>query len=188
MKTDYERILLITPDTDVYVIGLALRNSHTKDIIAQVSPFSSRELRLLGLSSLIRALEADPDLAQIPPSQLPRILQTLYICTGCDYISFFSKLGKATFLRYLFQYANFIIGKNDPSTPGTLGSSPLPINWELGYLPFLRLIGTVYFKKYSTGFNTQSPVEHYATFDHLGLSAEQQHLKWLEDIRETIWF
>ena len=188
LQTSHNNILLITPDTDVYVIGLALLNSCSKDVIAQVNPFSSRELRLLHLSNLIGALEKDPDLGKISTSELPQILQTLYVCTGCDYVSLFSRLGKATFLRYFFQYATFITGKSSLSTPGTLGSRHFPANWKVDYLAFLRLVGTVYFKKYSSGFTTQSPATYYSSFDHLGLSPQDQHHKWLDSIRETIWY
>ena len=57
-----------------------------------------------------------------------------------------------------------------------------------GYLAFLRLVGTAYFKRHSSGFGSHTPITHYQSFTHLGLSAEEQHHTWLEDIRETIWF
>ena len=42
---------------------------------------------------------------------LPQILQTLFVCTGCDYVSFFSGFGKVSFLHY-FSVAPFISGAN----------------------------------------------------------------------------
>ena len=187
-KTEHDRILLISPDTDVHMIGLPLQAAQNKDIVVQINPFSARELRLLRISSLIQALQADPDLGRVRESELPSILQTLFVCTGCDYVSFFHGIGKATFLRYFFQYAPFITGATNASTPGTLGFTKLPItNWKLGYLAFLRLIGVTYFKKYSSAFNTQSPVAHFSTFGHLG-SVEEQHYRWLDDIRESTWY
>ncbi len=189
-NTDHHRVLVITPDTDVYMIGLGLQGSgQTKDVIAQVSPYSSRELTFLHMSRLIRALETDPDLGKLKQSELPFIFQALFVCTGCDYVSFFSGIGKSTFLRYFFQYSSFITGGTHPSTPGTLGASKVPItNWKLGYLAFIRLIGTVYFKKYSSGFIAKCPATHFSTFANMGLSVEQQHHRWMDDIRETIWF
>jgi hypothetical protein len=155
--------------------------------VVQINPYHTRELRLLHLTRLITALETDPDLGKIG-SDLPLILQALYVASGCDYISFFSRIGKSTFMRYFYQYASFITGGND-QTPGTLGTSKIPItNWEKGYLAFLRLVGTIYFKKYCSGFSSMCPAQHYATFNHLGLSAKEQHHRWLDDIRETIWF
>ena len=188
-KTPYSRILMVTPDTDVYMIGLGLHCARSKEIVAQINPYHTRELRLLHLTRLIMALETDPDLGKVE-SHLPHILQALYVATGCDYVLFFSRIGKSTFMRYFYQYASFITGGTDKSTtPGTLGTNKFPItNWEQGYLAFLRLVGTVYFKKYCSGFSTRCPAQHYATFNHLGLSAKEQHHRWLDDIRETTWF
>ena len=89
---------------------------------------------------------------------LAQTLQTLFVCTGCDYISFFSGMGKATFLRYFFQYASFITGAN---AQGSLTNIQLQgDDYKHGFLAFLRLVGTVYFKKHASGFDTPSPASH----------------------------
>ena len=153
----------------------------------QTSALSSRELQLLNITNLVQAFKTDPDLALIEQEKVPEIMQTIYAVSGCDYVSFFSGLGKATFLRYFFQYASFITAGSSyhSSTAGTLADTDLDSNYELGYLAFLRLVGTVYFKKYSTGFDTRSPVSHFMRFSTE--PREQQHSKWIESIRETIW-
>jgi len=51
----------------------------------------------------------------------------------------------------------------------------------------MRLIGTVYFKKHATGFNTSSPFAHFLQFRTQSTSIEQQHMPWLDDIRQNIW-
>ena len=51
----------------------------------QLSAYSARGLRLLNLSSLTSALRNDPDLGRLNNSDLPKIVQSLYACTGCDY-------------------------------------------------------------------------------------------------------
>ena len=85
-----------------------------------------------------------------------------YVCTGCDYISFLHRIGKASFFRYFFQYATFITSGLNHSTPGTLADVGLLDNsHQLGYLSFIRLVGTAYHKLHSTGFNTHSPENHY---------------------------
>ena len=66
-----------------------------KNILVQVSPISSRSLQLVNVSELVHALCHDPDLARVNPSTLPEILQTVYAVSGCDYVSFFSEVGKA---------------------------------------------------------------------------------------------
>ena len=92
-------------------------------------------------------------------------------------------------MRYLYQYSSFITAGNDPNTPGTLADVQFDSDqYKLGYLAFIRLIGTVYFKKYSSGFQTQSPSEHFSKFKDKGLTVQEQHSKWLDDIRQTIWY
>ena len=185
-KTSHNQVLIISRDTDVYHIGLPLQCTQTKEIMMQVSALSSRELQLLNITNLVQAFKADPDLALVDQEKVPHIMQTLYAVSGCDYVSFFSGVGKATFLRYFFQYASFITsGSYHSSTEGTLADTDLDSNYQLGYLAFLRLVGTIYFKKYSTGFDTPSPASHFMTFSMV--TPQEQHSKWIKSIRETIW-
>ena len=103
LKSECTQILVVSPDTDVYHIGLPLLTNSGKDIAVQVSAINSKEVRFVNLSALAYALVNDPDLAALKSSDLPQILQTLFVCTGCDYIPFFSGKGKATFMRHFFQ-------------------------------------------------------------------------------------
>jgi len=74
-------------------------------------------------------------------------MQTLFVRTGCDYTSFFSQIGKAPFLQYFFQYAAFITGRESKCS---LADTDLEgENYKKGFLAFLWLIGTVYFKKHA---------------------------------------
>ncbi len=140
-KTEYERILVLSPDTDIYMVGLPLNSAHNKSVCVQVNKYDSRELRVLSLPALKSALENDPDLGMLACQDLTDILQSLYVCTGCDYISFFSGIGKATFLKYFFQHASFITGG---LYPGSLAHTNIANNWKQGLLAFFRLVGTVY--------------------------------------------
>ena len=143
--TSFKKILVVSPDTDVYHIGLPLQCVKEKDILVQVSPISSRSLQLVNVSELVHALCHDPDLARVNPNTIPEILQTMCAVSGCDYVSFFSEVGKATFLKYFYQYATFITGSKH-STTGTLADTSLDNNENNnGFLSFLCLIGTIYF-------------------------------------------
>ena len=61
------------------------------------------------------------------------MLQTLFICSGCDYVSVFVGLGKTAMLTC------------SQDVPGTLADTGHD-QMEEGFLSFVRLIGTVYFK------------------------------------------
>ena len=156
-------------------------------MIVQVSLLSSRQLKFLNLRGFVSALQRDPDLAQLNPTILSHIVQTLFVVSGCDYVSFFSEIGKATFLRYFFAYASFITS-GESLTPGTLADTKLGgAQLDLGFLAFLRLIGTVYFKKHASGFDTPSPATHFKRYTSSTTSIKQQHIHWINEIRDNIW-
>ena len=135
---------------------------------------------------MVEALRNDSDLSSIPDIQLNHFIQTLYVVTGCDYISFFSGLGKATFLRYFFQHAKFIAGVSPP-TQGSLSDTKLSDDmYNEGFLVFIRLIGVVYLKKNATAFDLDSPESHFKKFLSIA-DVHQQHSAWLEGIRQNIW-
>lgn len=71
----------MSPDTDVYNIGLALQSAKDKQVVIQVSTYSARELKFVLLNNLVTAFSNDPDLAQINARLLPQIIQVIYICT-----------------------------------------------------------------------------------------------------------
>ena len=108
-------ILIYSPDTVVYNIGLGLVNHTSKQYIVQLNVPYAEEIKYLHIKNLYQALEKDPDLAALPKENLGVILQTLFICTGCDFIQYFKTVGKATFLNNFFQNAEFICG---PQLPG----------------------------------------------------------------------
>ena len=59
-KTQLHNILVLSPDTEVYMIGLPLQCSHSKHIIVQISKIGSHELKLLCTKTLIQAIANDP--------------------------------------------------------------------------------------------------------------------------------
>jgi hypothetical protein len=105
----------------------------------------------------------------------------LFVSTGCDYISYFKHLGKSTFLNTFFQHASFI-NEIQSLSEITEGSR------ELGFLAFLRLIGTVYFKKHLASFisihNVNTPVQLFNSIEP-SLSLQDRHKKFLQLIRSV---
>ena len=87
-------------------------------------------------------------------------------------------------MRYFYQYAEFIIGGIDYA-PGSL--TLVNNKWKTGLLAFLRLIGTIYFIKHSSGFDIQSPILLFSKFSEEN-SIEEQHYKWIDHIRQTMWY
>ena len=114
-----EKKLVLSPDTDVYHIGLPHIVGTDLDVIVRLSPFNCKELRVLHMQHLLTAFTNDPDLlATILEPLTPLAMQALYVCTGCDFISFFHGFGKASFLSTFFEYGDFIICCNSDKAPG----------------------------------------------------------------------
>ena len=87
-KTNAKKILILSLDTDVYHIGLPLACTKTKEVIVKVSSLTSRQLKYINLSELH---QRDPDLAHINTELRPQIIQTLFVVSGCDYVSFLAR-------------------------------------------------------------------------------------------------
>ena len=176
------RKLVCSPDTDVYHIGLPIIQSSQQNVFIQLSKLASPEVRLLHLNHLCSDLAGDPDLALTSEEIQPNLLQSLFICTGCDYISFFSGIGKASFLRIFFQYSSFV-NANSADYPGHLAN--MADNLDSGFLAFVRLVGTAYFKKYLSAFKYDSPRTLLNSCQQS--SPEETHKYWLDTIRDTVW-
>ena len=137
------RKLIFSPDTDVYHAGLTVVPLLPEsEIIVQLSKTFKEGSKFLHMNRLLQALRSDPDLLGLPPLIRPQALQTLYVCTGCDYVSFFAGMGKVTFLSTFYQYASFIAGGTD--TCGSIGEVSLDTD-SSPCLSFFRLVGCAYF-------------------------------------------
>ena len=95
--------LLFSPDTDVYHIGLTILPLLPRaNITVQLTQSYNEGSKFLLLHQLHDALLNDPDLHGIHPELRLQALQSLYVCSGCDYVSFFAELGKISFLSTFF--------------------------------------------------------------------------------------
>ena len=154
-----ERKLIYSPDTDVYHIGLTSANLVSHDVIIQLSTVG-RELKLLHLNKLKSALNTDPELHSIPIEKRSEILQVVYVSTGCDFTSFFSGIGKVTFLKAFYRYSSFITTPGQ-YTPGSLADVSPESN---GVLAFARLVGVTYFTKHLPAFQAATPISYFESY------------------------
>ena len=174
-------------DRDIGMIGLPF-NFVNKTVVIQFKA-SSTEDKFLDLDVLRSALSNDPDLAPLMTQgcDLYKIMQVLYIVSGCDFVSFFARFGKSTFLKVFFQFSDFISGNSSPETCGQLSFTDVDNNHELGLLSFFRLVGSVYFQanRASLHQHASNPVE---LFNSIGAStALEHHSKFLSVIRKASW-
>ena len=184
------KIQMLFPNTDLYFVGLPLAHSCMigRQVLVQLSTCTNKsgsgENRFLSLNAFSNAINLDPDLASIPVHQRPQALQSLYACTGCEFISFFVGYGKTAFLAILFQYAEFIC-MNDANCQGSIADVDM-VHAAPSLYSFLRLVGYAYFKKHSSAFTQQTPVALYNSINNC-ISTWEHHDKWLGMIRQTIW-
>jgi hypothetical protein len=207
-------VQIYSPDTDVYHIGLNLldRLTCTQTVVVQINMPGSQLQKYISVNKLAEELVLDQELNAALNSLAPKYLHIVYVCSGCDYVSYFTKLGKPTFYRLAFKYADFIwngkINHNE-SVPGNFESMPEAGCQECSGMPtdicpscrakitdsacaFFRLIGVVYYTKYANAFSTyDSPCHHFSEITGQSLQTDvtpyQLHCKWLDDIRERIW-
>lgn len=162
--------MLYSPDTDVYHIGLPIVSYQLPqpDVYVQLQGRRKESHRYLHVNNFLKALDSDPDLAQVPLEKRASVVQMAYITTGCDYISYFKGIGKVFFLNVLYQHANI-----NPDCA------------HLGLLAFVRLVGCAYFKKHLAGFKFCTPE---ALFHSIPTTSPQaHHEEWLKIIRTTVW-
>ena len=107
IQTTANKILVCSPDTDVYNIGLSMPNN--KDYIVQLNVHHSPDKKYLMLRHLNLAFQGDPDLQALPRDHLGSIVQSQYISTGCDYISYLKTFGKAKIINIFTQYASLFL-------------------------------------------------------------------------------
>ena len=137
---------------------------------------------LLDIQALKQAFVNDPDFASIPTFLIGDIIQTLCVSTGCDCVSFFTGIGKATFLNTLYEYCHFICA-NTEEIPGTLSNN------SQGFLSFARLVGCAYYKKHKSAFlpTYATPMSLFHAMKRPGVPTTCQHKAFLQFLRERIW-
>lgn len=157
-----------------------------KDVYVQLNVPHSQTKLYLHLNNLVRALQLDPDLASLERAQLEKTFQMLFIASGYDYVSYFAGLGKTSFFQAFFQHSEFITSR---LMPGRL-SQTADETKDMGVLAFMRLIGTLYFKKHFSACvslkGTRTPQQLFNACACDGVSQKQQHIEWYNAIRAIV--
>ena len=182
-------ILIYSPDNDTYNIGLPLVAKYTKMFLVQLKS-SNYVKQFLSMNNLAFILQQHSMLKETEMSELMFILQSLFISTGCDYISYFKNHGKKFFCKTFIDNTEFIQGRLD-GTGGKLCDTS-ESNRDDGFLAFIRLVGCEYFSKYSTSFLQQAPDGRpQSLYIHLYDSKRsllENHSIWLSHIRNSVMF
>ena len=182
-QAQHERILVCSPDTDVYNIGLVMTKPNKHYLVQIKVPHANP--KYVDIKKLLLAFQYDPDLASLPQTQLGSIMLQLYIVTGCDYISYVSGMGKATFLNIFFQHADFIAGMQWDGCLCQTDQSTI----KSGFNSCIRLLGTAYFKKNlatmvsKLGFETPEQLYNSMKAD---MSIEEKHREWYLSMKRVI--
>ena len=178
IKSEGRKKLVFSPDTDILFIGLGMVNVLTMDVVIQVNKGAS-DKKFVHLNALVQALSNDVDLNPIPTENRPKVLQSLFVLSGCDFTSSFVGFGKVAFFKAFYAYSEFISGES--------GALSHLLNEE-SYLAFLRMIGVMYFQKHRSTFsNYHSPMAHFHSHKSDATSIKQQHLNWIDFLRQGMW-
>ena len=180
-SSSYKNIMIYSPDTDTYHVGLPFVR-HTDKRIVILQKAEPGNWQCLDVNELLSCFDKDPDLSSLSRNLLPHIIQSLFISTGCDYVSFFVGLGKVSFMKTFFQFSEFISGGNSVQTSGSLSCA----DKDTGFLAFVRLVGSVYFQKHRTAFlKYSSPAQLFR--ETRGDNISKIHENWLQVIRGAIF-
>lgn len=185
MQCTANQVLIYSPDTDIYNIGLGCLEATTKIFIVQVNVLHSTTKKFLHLNNLKDALMKDPDTACLAKDKITYILQALFACSGCDYVSYFKNMGKATFFNHFFKHTSFICGRDMPGSLHQVG----PNENTTGFLSFIRLIGSMYFNKhissFATLYNHTNPHHSFNAIDP-SLRLEERHKQWIQHVASVV--
>ena len=185
-------IILFSTDTDILFIGLVITSRYPNRNFIVHYKESAGESKYVHLTKLLTLMSNSSDLCRLGSVELAEEIQALYVCSGCDYVSFVNHYSKKSFFDAYFDNISFI--STDSSYSGMLSHTDAN-NWQLGFRAFCRLVGSVFIKKCASCFEYKmnfkkrpSPREIYDKVceDNVGLNEEDILTEWLNQIRKFI--
>jgi hypothetical protein len=170
-KSGASKVIIYSPDTDTLFIGLPqIKNLEGKTVYLHImdTPY---EKSFVNMSRLITDISNDMSLHGL--KDIENCIQMLYICSGCDFVSFFHGCGKKTFFDCFRQNALFI-------------SQDLCNTNVQGLFAFYRLASCVYFSKHRAAFQPATSAKE--VYDNIECDDnELRHLTLIQNIREKMW-
>jgi hypothetical protein len=185
-------VVLYSIDTDIMQIGLPMVSKYPDRHFIVHFKEGAAENMYVDLNMLLDDMCKNNDLRVFNKATIARELQVLYICSGCDYVSFFNNFSKTSFYDAYFNNIGFI--SSDGSYSGMLSQASTQ-TWQLGFKAFCRLLGCVFLKKCASSFEYKmkfkkkpTPHEIYDKIVEENSSMSEEHLlkEWLEQIRSAI--
>ena len=185
-------IVIFSIDSDILFIGLSFVCKYPDRHFIVHYKASAGANKYVDLNKLLDLMSINSALCTFDKCQIADELQALYVCSGCDYVSFFNHYSKNTFFDAYFDYVDFISAESTYS--GRLSQAD-ERDWALGFRAFCRLVGCVFLTKCSTSFQYKmkfhtkpSPREIYDKVceEHSDLNEQDMLQEWLNQIRTFI--
>lgn len=179
-------ILIYSIDRDIGIIGIPLEFG-SKTVCIQYRSKVGEE-KYLNINLLQTAIMTDSDLSCIVDKDISilKCVQMIYICSGCDFVSYFAHVGKSMFFNVFVQYASFISGDSIDTLLGNLTCSTVGSDSDKGLLSFYRFILCVYFKANRAFLHDyDSPLQLFNTVS--GTSVLIHHQEALAIVRKASW-
>ncbi|CAH1799207.1 unnamed protein product [Owenia fusiformis] len=180
-----ENVVIMSKDSDISQVGLPLDIEKKIWIL-----FKSKETetKYIDMSALKSAIAKDPCLLPLREAGIDyyKVLQIIYIVSGCDYLSYFVGQGKGSFFKLFFANVKFItLGTSDEC--GNICQTS-ESDRHKGLLSMYRLIGCVYFAANRAAlYQFDSPQDLFIRSANKKINIRQQHSRFLSEIRKASW-
>ncbi|XP_072051451.1 uncharacterized protein [Amphiura filiformis] len=177
-------VVVYSPDRDILHVGLPIVSLVSgREFVVHLRASVANEL-FCNLSKLVSCINSDIALNSLGADmlqKLPTFLQILFISSGCDFVSKFYGHSKTSFFSVFQRDCRFITGGYLQGTLDQFG----PDEYEHGLLAFYRLVGCVYFRKFTSSFSEDSPEDFFNAVE--AENEVSRHLIFISSMRQKFF-
>lgn len=185
-QTQFDHILIHSPDTDVYNIGLPIvAENTTKQVIVQINLPQSASSLYIYLNNMLTALNLDPELAGLPHHKLPEIFQMLFMLRMRLYF-LLCQIGEGFLFQCLFSSCRFYYWRANWWTAFwciTRKNSD-------GFFSFLEINRSTVLQETFCSLvslrGIETPIQLFNAHIQSDNNTKTQHLLWYDDIRGIV--